>query len=447
MEKIHRREANLGGVFRQVGSDPSVSPGVTGGGIASPLAAAGWKARLRPALRAVARPVWRLVKPFARGPMHRLRNFMQEPQRQEIQAARDALRQDIINTQTWAYHETQALTATLAREMLAVREVVASEFSRVQVGLRQNLAEPIATPAAVVTTDPAVGDRFLRIDARLDDMLGRLDRIEAYALRSAMREAVPVGNGRVMVRSSVGYMVCEASDTALLAQLLERGELETGTRLLIQATLRPGMTFVDVGANIGMHTVAAGGALKGEGRIVAFEPFPSTAALLDENIWNNGLSEICEVHVAAIADGQDERSFFLGRTSGHHSLYPLDKTAVRGGGAREVRVKVDTLDEVLGAETHVDLIKIDAEGAELDVVRGAKGILATNPDIALIVELGSSHLARTGHDLAGWLGEFSALGFQWSAVDELTGELSAISMAELKRRESVNLFLTRHQAN
>ncbi len=321
MDKVHRREGDLAGAFRQIGrttshTTPSEEPD-TADVKASSITS---RSRIKALMRMLAVAGWRVIRPFVRGPVHRLRSFLIEPQRIDLFSVRDALRQDIINTQTWAYGENQVLAATLAREILSVREAVSSEVS-LSIGSSQHLEARLSE----------LEERVSVIRTNCEEILGRLDRIEAYSLKSATRQAVPVGRGRIMVRSAVGYMVCEDTDSALLAQLLEAGELEPGTRLFIESFLRPGMTFVDVGANIGMHSVAAGKALGGIGRIVAFEPFPTTASLLDENIWNNGVASLCEVHPVALAASAGERVLFLGRTSGHHSLFPLDIDEKGGG--------------------------------------------------------------------------------------------------------------------
>ncbi len=98
---------------------------------------------------------------------------------------------------------------------------------------------------------------------------------------------------------------------------------------------------------------------------------------------------------------------------------------------------------MLGADAHVDIVKIDAEGAELDVIRGARGILESNRNIALIVEFGASHLARSGIDTVSWIAEFTNLGFGYKAIDDASGIAYAISVEELIGRDSVNLFFSR----
>lgn len=275
---------------------------------------------------------------------------------------------------------------------------------------------------------------------RLDLFAPQLDRLEQYGYASARRAMMHCAADEVMVKTEAGYVMCSDTDVALLATLIDAGDLERGTRLLIQQILQPGDTFVDVGANVGMHTLAAGRALQGRGRIVAFEPFEGTRRLLNKSLWINGLSQLTEVRGNAVWDREGVKTLFLGATSGHHSLFELGNGTAS---APSVEVPTVTLDSALGPDCHVDLLKVDAEGAELEVLRGALRIVQANPDIALIVEFGPSHLQRNAHTSAEWLAAFTDLGLEYRAIDANTGALSEIGVAELEAAESTNLFFSR----
>jgi FkbM family methyltransferase len=282
--------------------------------------------------------------------------------------------------------------------------------------------------------------------ALLSDQISRDDTLlrtaVEYAGAAASRIAIADGGGLTMVRTMVGYVVVASNDHALIASLVESGELEPGTRQVIERTLRPGDVFVDVGANIGLHTIAAGRKVGPEGRVLAFEPFAPTVALLERSIWMNDLTEVTRVFPVGLSSQAGKHDLFLGGTSGHHSLFPLD--GFEGASRDKVTITTTTLDEAVGPGARVDLIKIDAEGAELDVLEGARHVLKDNPDAALIVELGTSHLNRAGTILEEWLGAFSALGLRPFVIDEVSGILSATDVAALAGVHSVNLFFAPH---
>lgn len=294
----------------------------------------------------------------------------------------------------------------------------------------------------------------------------QLDCIEEHSATAARHVAINCGPNEVIVRTHVGYVVCAATDHAVLVALMESGDLERGTRLLIQTILEPGDVFLDVGAHIGLHTLAAARAMQGIGQIVAFEPYETSINLLRESVLMNGFAPIVTTHHAAVSDYIGYHPLHLGMISGHHSLYPLSSGAKTSGlepkaadsdgsvgsavttdaQAVTVNTRVVTLDSAIPPDMAPDLIKIDVEGAELEVLRGAKSVIERNPNVALIVEFGPSHLARTGHSATDWLAAFETLGLIFKVIEPETGVLEQWSVERLEQVDSVNLFFARPDA-
>jgi FkbM family methyltransferase len=279
------------------------------------------------------------------------------------------------------------------------------------------------------------------LHAGMEQLNSQLGRIELYGLTAARRVAVPCGVDVVMLRTNVGYVLCASEDHALIAALIERGELEPGTRLLIQRLLRAGDVFVDVGANVGMHTLAAAQAMRGHGRVFAFEPYGPTTRLLEKTIWVNGFANMVEIYCVAATDGQGERTLYLGPTSGHHSLFPLNKDSVTENAP--VKVHATTVDQIMASVPFANLVKIDVEGAELEVLAGAAALLQRSKEIGIIAEFGGSHLKRTGVTSQEWLDHFRKLGLRFQSIHPDSGMLSDITVGELDAVESVNLFFAR----
>jgi FkbM family methyltransferase len=281
----------------------------------------------------------------------------------------------------------------------------------------------------------------LTVHSLLSSISPRFDRVEQYSYASARRVAINCGPGEVLVKTEVGYVLCSSTDHALLTCLIDTGELELGTRLLIQRFLRPGDVFVDVGANIGLHTLAAARSMQGLGKIIAFEPFEPTKRLLEKSVWINGFSEMTEIHQAAVSNHTGNQQLYLGPTSGHHSLFPLDPTGEVS--LKPVEVHLVRLDEVVHADQKVDLIKIDAEGAELEVLDSGAAVILSNLDVALIVEFGPSHLKRSGQTAHQWFEAFAKLELLYRVINSDTGALEDWSLERLESTVSVNLFFAR----
>jgi FkbM family methyltransferase len=157
--------------------------------------------------------------------------------------------------------------------------------------------------------------------------------------------------------------------------------------------LRPGMTFIDVGANAGYFTYLAAPRLGPSGRIVAIEPDPVLFAKFASAVRDNQHAQVATLNVG------------LGRVAGELSLFiPPTGTGNRAPtmtpvvGWEEVRVPVRTLDDVLDEMRieHVDLLKLDVEGFEGEVLAGAARALAASQIRAVLCEFNSYWLGENG---------------------------------------------------
>src|SRR5690606_6277225 len=150
----------------------------------------------------------------------------------------------------------------------------------------------------------------------------------------------------------------------------------------------PGMTVVDVGANVGMLSLAFARSVGALGKVYAFEAEPELQELLAKSFALNGVPWV-ELRRQAAGREAGTATFHVSPISGHSSLYGLPDDEAPT--ARQITVEVASLDEVLGAVPAVDLVKIDVEGAELDVLAGMAKLIARNPGLAIVAEFGPSH--------------------------------------------------------
>ena len=270
----------------------------------------------------------------------------------------------------------------------------------------------------------------------------QLDRLETYSISSARRFAVPCGDQGILVRTDAGYVVCPQLDAALVSMLVEGAPYEPGTSWVISSCLSRGDMFIDVGANVGLHTLVAARVVGPTGRVDAFEAHPDTASCLSKTIWINGFADRVSVHSMGLSDEPGNARMFLGRTSGHHSFLPLeadDSTDVTSKAA----VTLGRLDDLVGSQDVPTLIKMDVEGFELKVLAGAKSVLSRCQDVGLVVELGLVHLHRGGVNLESWLGEFASLGFRAMVIDDVFCSLKEFSSHDVGVANSMNLFFDR----
>jgi len=171
---------------------------------------------------------------------------------------------------------------------------------------------------------------------------------------------------------------------------------------LLARLLRPGGVMVDVGANRGLCTLVAARTVGKAGRVHCFEPNPRTHAQLEEHLQLNDLSNVRAVRAACWSSkgvanfydhGQDESELSSMRP-GNLGLQPTAEYQVP-------TVRLD--EEVTGL---VDVIKIDAEGAEWEILRGADAILHADQPPHLILELSPTSSALFGYhplEMLDWL--------------------------------------------
>lgn len=153
---------------------------------------------------------------------------------------------------------------------------------------------------------------------------------------------------------------------------------------LFMALVSPSDIVVDIGANYGMYALSAGKRLGEHGRVLAFEPDIRSVRLLERNIQQNKLtSKIACVQVCL--GGEDaETEFYATSESSFSGLYNNSRSDV----LETLRIPIRTLDSQLreaGIDC-IDLIKIDVEGAEPEVLRGAVDVLA-RCDVMLMLEV------------------------------------------------------------
>lgn len=169
-----------------------------------------------------------------------------------------------------------------------------------------------------------------------------------------------------------------------------------------QRALKAGAVFLDVGANIGLYTVPACRMVGPSGRVVGFEAHPGTFAFLARNVARN-CNGIVTAENLAVGSGPGEiRIAFCDRNPG--------ETHVAAAGETGECVAMVSLDEY--CERHaiprIDYLKIDVEGYESEVLRGAERMIAASPDILIQTEYEPRHLRRYGDPhampalLAGW---------------------------------------------
>lgn len=186
---------------------------------------------------------------------------------------------------------------------------------------------------------------------------------------------------------------------------LRDGNPETFEARLLERLLRPGMTVFDVGANHGLFSLEAAHLIGPSGRVHAFEPAPSTRDLLRRNLEGNDATRVVRIVPSAVGGAPGTARLRIHRDlSGLNTLAGSDivwnHQRLRADDL--VDVPVTTLDDHAEAERieRIDFLKIDVEGFELAVLRGASRLLSEQRVGWIMVEVGDVTCANARVDPA-----------------------------------------------
>jgi FkbM family methyltransferase len=256
-----------------------------------------------------------------------------------------------------------------------------------------------------------------RVQSRLGELLLR------YAPPTAGLRRVPIlGSclswigGRIIPRDTLTWVqVRQGLAAGIWLRLNPRtghavveGQGEPEVQKALQEHLSPGMTFYDLGANIGFFSLLAARIVGASGHVVAFEADPENAARLREHAQRNRFSWLAVEEKAVW--------FETGRVSFARSDPAISPDRGLGRvasseGAATIEVAALSLDDCLARHPKPDFIKCDVEGAELEVIRGALHVLSANHPV-VVCEMHGEENRRAAVD------ELSRLGYACSACGE-----------------------------
>src|SRR5262249_30920935 len=166
------------------------------------------------------------------------------------------------------------------------------------------------------------------------------------------------------LKSGVSLVVPASLGSITTYVLLEQEDwFEKETAFLLR-WLRPGMTVIDIGANLGVYSLPLARSVGPHGHVFAYEPASETRALLERSRTINRADNL-HVIAAAASDRPRDGKLVLGASS---ELNSLEGT----GPAEDIRITALDAEDGTGAWSSVDFVKIDAEGEEERILEGGK---------------------------------------------------------------------------
>jgi len=210
-----------------------------------------------------------------------------------------------------------------------------------------------------------------------------------------------------------GWLSSPGPDQVL--QFLREGWFEYREQAFLWLFLRPGDTFVDCGAHLGLFSMLAGRAMHDRGTIVSVEPNPALQASLRQNLANNGISCATVIEGAVHSTtGRTTIHFCGGDMAAYSGFY-----AGEGNSARPAEVQAWTVDDLLddaGIE-RTTFLKLDVEGAEIDVLTGCTRSIEAGRLPVVAVEFSEKVLNSAGRTTAQLADAWRDLGYELYRID------------------------------
>lgn len=320
----------------------------------------------------------------------------------------------------------QVLCTVDLQELYAQFEARQRRLEHAQFSTGALLAETAAKVDGILRTRSAAPPLISALE------LGSDDRFELEARCRMLANAAYLGDDTVLCRVLGSHkLYLDTRDTGFASHVLLDGYWEMWLTIFFARHVKPGMTVIDVGANYGYYTLLFGALVGGAGHVFAIEPNPVVMPKLRRSVGLNGLAgrtTIIEAAAGAREDG-DVTLFVPHGEPKNGAVITAPETVALDSGSL-YQVPLIRLDSLAPTVPRVDLVKIDAEGAEQDIISGMEGILRRDRP-GLLLEFNALRYI----DAAGFLEKLAALYRRMRYVD-FNCDAKPVSVDQLLRDRS-----------
>jgi len=234
-------------------------------------------------------------------------------------------------------------------------------------------------------------------------------RLVAYAIRQTRTYGHMLGSATVGTHH--GFKMDLDLRDWVDQHIYATGDYEDYTGKTILGLIGPGDAVADIGANVGFFTLLMARGVGPGGKVVAFEPAPTTRVRLLRNIALNRLANV-EVREEAVADAEGEATFYSGPVK-HSGVASL---RAHGESDGSYKVRTSRLESCVPPGFRLRLIKMDVEGAEYRALVGMRNLLDRDgPDV--IVEVSAHFLRDMGTSAQALIDFLLRLGYRMYWID------------------------------
>ena len=271
------------------------------------------------------------------------------------------------------HRTTQELTERVSNWEESQRQVVAE--------LRSHFLEQAQAHAHAHEHEPVVLDFPDWMDQR------RLDRLQNDLTFIKNRLSSYLGDG-----TGLTYLVDETpiyintNDFGCPSNFINGGRYEEEYQQVLASFRRPDSVFLDIGANLGVFSLRLAPMMR-QGHVYAFEPNPRIHELFVRSVHLNGLKHWIDIFEAGASDRELE--MVLSVPDGHAGGATVTEASLESAAHSDAsgeRIRVSTIDKMLGNLDQFEIAKIDVEGHELHALRGMSQLLARSPEAVILFE-------------------------------------------------------------
>lgn len=233
------------------------------------------------------------------------------------------------------------------------------------------------------------------------------------------------------------FLYVDPLDETVAAHLIARGYWEDWIHRTVCALVRPGDNIVEVGANFGVYTVAMARLTGPAGSVLTFEANPRLAGLVQRSVRFNGYGGMTSVLAKAAADKPGSISFAVSRSNAGGGTISSQDGAL-GTDSTLIHVETVTLDSV--APKDVRFIRMDAEGSEPLILRGAQRLLKRK-DIVVCMEWDIIQMAARA-DLGEFIQWLHGMGFRFWRI-QYDATLLEIPVGQMQTLSACDVVMSR----
>ncbi len=249
----------------------------------------------------------------------------------------------------------------------------------------------------------------------------------------------------VIVKVGKHQMYANSLDRIAALYLWKFSYLKSFEHELVKKTIKNRMIVLDIGANIGFHTLQFADLVGTEGKVFAFEPDPENFSLLIKNLEKNDYQNVIPIQ-KAVTDKTGKIDLYLSEENkGDHRVFDSEK------GRKTVEIETVTLDDFLAIDEHVDFIKLDIQGSEHLAFLGMKNTINRNDNLKIICEFSPYLLKRCFSSADIFLNLILKSGFKLQILNEkkrclefTTPENLTTKYDSSKLYDYVNLYLEKN---